>query len=183
MKKELVVVDPMNNLRGIISYGNIKPFDKVEGVVTNLPLDLDVFQLIKINYKLKIKKQKSLFDITCKDLIKRCNPFTLKNFKKAMSKRKAPPLELISEVTGSWVKKIFIDGEEYWDSKRKTFLTHMVKDPLPSDTRFREDILWILYNDISNAQKWKLELEGQIRFERKKRQKLNLKRIKQNKKK
>lgn len=39
-----------------------------------------------------------------------------------------------------------------------TFLLHSL-NPLPSDWRFREDLIWLSYNDFPKCEKWKLRLE------------------------
>ena len=38
---------------------------------------------------------------------------------------------------------------------------------LPSDWRFRDDLLWLKYKQINIAHKWKLKMEEQQRHERK----------------
>lgn len=47
----------------------------------------------------------------------------------------------------------------------------MKMDVLPSDWRFREDLLWIAYNKKDYADEWKEELENAFRRDRKKREK------------
>lgn len=42
-----------------------------------------------------------------------------------------------------------------------------VQNPLPSDIRFREDLMWLFYGNEEYAQKWKVKLEKQQRDDRK----------------
>ena len=39
--------------------------------------------------------------------------------------------------------------------------------PLPSDWRFREDLIWLHYGDMAKSEKWKLRLEAEQRRHRK----------------
>ena len=179
VRHQLVAIDPASRLRGIIVYGEHSPVDLVDGLITQLPVSFNIPELIRKNRMLSDKKQKKLFDIAFSDLIKKFKKITVKNFLKYSDK--FPELSLLSKVSGSWVESICFDGIEYWNKSMKTMNYHLVKDPLPSDLRYREDILWLRYGDIPQAQKWKLRLELCIRMERKLREKLNAKRLKANK--
>ena len=74
----------------------------------------------------------------------------------------------LSEISGSYFKNIEFDGVETWsmDLLRPNFSTPM-KNPLPSDCRFREDLIWLKYGDEKEAQKWKVALEVRQRLEKK----------------
>lgn len=63
--------------------------------------------------------------------------------------------KVVSNITGSWLKSIYFDDKEYWNSKQNCYKMHMCLDVLPSDWRFREDIIWMLYGLYDNANKWK----------------------------
>lgn len=41
--------------------------------------------------------------------------------------------------------------------------------PLPSDSRYREDLLWLRYENLKYSQEWKSKLEVQQRHDKKKR--------------
>ena len=83
---------------------------------------------------------------------------------------------IVSVVTGSWLENIKFDDKVYWDIKQSIApQIYPEKNVIPSDVRFREDRSWLklswdnhdyekLYEDY--AQKWKLALEAQQRYER-----------------
>ncbi len=83
---------------------------------------------------------------------------------------------IVSVVTGSWLENIKFDDKVYWDIKQSISpQIYPEKIVLPSDVRYREDRTWLklswenhdyekLYEDY--AQKWKLALEAQQRYER-----------------
>ena len=84
--------------------------------------------------------------------------------------------DVISEITGSWLEEVKIDGKVYVDIKNtEPPQIYPAKNVLDSDARYREDKEWLqlswdnkekckLYE--SYAQCWKLALEAQQRFER-----------------
>ncbi len=76
---------------------------------------------------------------------------------------------LISEISGCWTSVINWDGNDVWHNKMKCYKMHMVFDALPSDWRFREDLLWIAYGNCQYADVWKKELEALYRSDREKR--------------
>jgi hypothetical protein len=78
-------------------------------------------------------------------------------------------IKVIHKVEGSWLREIRVDGELLWDLN--TELKHMqqhffVENPLPSDCRFREDLIWLAHKNEELAQHWKIKLEEQQRFDR-----------------
>lgn len=75
----------------------------------------------------------------------------------------------ICRISGSWVNSILWDGIEFWNCKLKCYKMHMILDVLPSDWRFREDLLWIAYGFYQYADLWKKELELLYRKDRLKR--------------
>lgn len=62
-------------------------------------------------------------------------------------------------VSGSWIKSIRIDEKEIWNINIRPLKHYCVLNPLPSDLRFREDLIWLFYENKKIAQKWKLRLE------------------------
>mmetsp|Transcript_22963 Transcript_22963/g.35433 ORF Transcript_22963/g.35433 Transcript_22963/m.35433 type:complete len:108 (-) Transcript_22963:16-339(-) len=85
--------------------------------------------------------------------------------------------EEICTVDGSWLHNLFIDGKKYWDMDE---LTPQRQQPmseldelivLPSDWRYREDLIWLKYGYQSIAQQWKVRLEVQQRWDRAQRNK------------
>ena len=79
--------------------------------------------------------------------------------------------EEIAPIRGSWLTNLIIGEEEIWNIDQfKPARYQPIDDPLPSDCRFREDLIWLKYGDTKNAEDWKLRLEEQQRWDRKIRQ-------------
>lgn len=81
---------------------------------------------------------------------------------------------MICNIKGSWLNKIDFDEKTYWtltDKKYKPWPQRATKNPLPSDWRFREDLIWLKYKNEPYADKWKKELEVMQRLDRKWRKK------------
>ena len=90
--------------------------------------------------------------------------------------------EQIDEINGNWVSKLIIGNEVRWDiTAQKPEFIRPVKKCIPSDGRFREDLIWLyrsfycskneeekkIYMNI--AQKWKIMMEEFNRWERRRR--------------
>jgi len=74
----------------------------------------------------------------------------------------------ISLISGSYLENLLFDGKEYWNiNQQKPSGYKPVNDPLPSDVRFREDMIWLKYGNLTNAGDWKVRLEEQQRWDRK----------------
>lgn len=53
---------------------------------------------------------------------------------------------------GHWTEDLWIDGKCYWHiDDHKGFKIRPVQDPLPSDCRFREDLVHLLAGDEDTA--------------------------------
>ena len=68
---------------------------------------------------------------------------------------------------GSIFENLEFDGKEYWSFD--TFVPQRcipIENPLPSDYRFREDLIWLEYKDQNMAQLWKYKLEEIQRYDR-----------------
>lgn len=49
-------------------------------------------------------------------------------------------------ISGSYIKQILIDEVEVWNiEKDRAKLPKAIENPLPSDWRFREDLIWLQY--------------------------------------
>ena len=85
--------------------------------------------------------------------------------------------DIITEITGSWLEEIKFDDKVCFTIKESTPPAVYPSDnPLPSDSRYREDKIWLkhsfdnkekfgkLFEDY--GQSWKLGLEAQQRFDR-----------------
>lgn len=79
-------------------------------------------------------------------------------------------------IEGSWLREIRADGELLWSIQTDLQFAQQhffVENPLPSDCRFREDLVWLTKKSEENAQVWKVKLEEQQRHERALRNKKN----------
>jgi len=64
-------------------------------------------------------------------------------------------------IQGSWIKALIIDDKKYWNIKMNIISPQLpVSNPLPSDARYREDLIWLYKEELDFAQKWKLALEN-----------------------
>lgn len=90
--------------------------------------------------------------------------------------------EEICTLYGSWLSELYIDNEEFWIMD-KVLPSRIVfpRQCLPSDARFREDLIWLFKGNEDYAQEWKSLLEIQQRKERKDRQTVEKKRGKNKK--
>jgi hypothetical protein len=84
-----------------------------------------------------------------------------------------------AKISGSWLEKLVISDKVFWDiNKMQPDWIRPIKSCLPSDGRFREDVIWLfrsfycaknederkLYEDI--GQQWKVLMERYQRVER-----------------
>lgn len=76
--------------------------------------------------------------------------------------------EEICQVQGSWLSSLSIDNKKYWDVDEDIpyrQLPVVESDGLgkiiPSDWRYREDLIWLKYNYPLIAHQWKIRLEVQ----------------------
>ena len=74
---------------------------------------------------------------------------------------------VIAKISGSWQTTVKISEEKLWDiNECKADPLKFAVDPLPSDWRFREDIVWLRRNNLPYAQEWKVRLEYEQRRDR-----------------
>ena len=65
------------------------------------------------------------------------------------------PNEILSKVTGSWLENVCFDGKVYWDLEKIEPASLMKSlDPLPSDCRYREDLIYLSRKDLQKAQEY-----------------------------
>lgn len=174
--KHLTIVDQSNQLRALVSFGKQKRVDQFNGFICKLPSNINIENLLKENKTKSSKKKKTLFDLAFSDLTNLSKNLTLENLDKLIKKNKVNSSDILGRIEGIWPESFKIDENEFWNPNQKGLQFHLCKDVLPSDYRFREDILWMKNKNIPNAQKWKLKLELLIRQERKARELLNKKR-------
>lgn len=76
----------------------------------------------------------------------------------------------ICDIEGSWLRSLRIGDKKYWDIDADVPTRQLpVTDGavvLPSDWRYREDLIWLKYNYMAIAQKWKFRMEEQQRHDR-----------------
>jgi hypothetical protein len=90
------------------------------------------------------------------------------DIKKPRAKVSDSDYAVLCKVQGSWLSCIEFDGERYWewnDSKLKIYTPIPVEDPLPSDSRFREDCKYLAKGDLETAGEWKRKIEQKQRKE------------------
>lgn len=73
----------------------------------------------------------------------------------------------ISKISGSWLRHLLIGDQECWNihSNHPCAISY-IRQSLPSDWRYREDLLWLRRRDMPRADLWKVELEVQQRHDR-----------------
>lgn len=79
-------------------------------------------------------------------------------------------VESLATISGEPFEKLVVGDEPVWDIHRDAKHARQQKyaeNPLPSDLRFREDLIWLSYGNEKYAQEWKLRLEEQQRYEKK----------------
>ena len=76
--------------------------------------------------------------------------------------------EEICELYGDVLDELVVDGEQFWQIDRY-HPYRFFPDPhcLPSDSRYREDLLWLQYGNLKYSQEWKSKLEVQQRHDKK----------------
>ena len=161
----MIFYDLKNNLRAFVQFAkDNKHISDINGYIFkyNFPK----------NYKFNFDKEYEMF-----------GKLDLKNFQKNDVFSKS---DILSKISGSWLKKLYFDDITYWDIDKDlpTYIRPLY-NCLPSDSRFREDLIW-LYRSFykSNneeerlyyeklAQNWKLMIEKIQREERTEKAKLN----------
>ncbi len=88
----------------------------------------------------------------------------------SLKPKKMATEQLLCKIEGSWMEHVELDGVKYWTKDQKGYKMQMDEDVLPSDWRFREDLIWLTYGQSVYAQEWKLKLEGVLRDFRKARE-------------
>ncbi len=73
------------------------------------------------------------------------------------------------DIAGSWLSSLEIDGETVWDINRHIphRFTPVMENVAPSDSRYRDDMLWLRRGYQGIAHQWKVKMEQQQRHDRK----------------
>ncbi len=73
----------------------------------------------------------------------------------------------LARMKGSWLDKFEINSVNYWNIDK--FMPEVLRysgNPLPSDWRFREDLVWVRHGNVDIADGWKDALEIRQRRDR-----------------
>ena len=75
----------------------------------------------------------------------------------------------VSKISGSWMGCVLFDDKRYWSIKDDCPKFELIPadDPLPSDSRYREDVSYLKAGDMEPATEWKAKLEDLQRAEAK----------------
>ncbi|KAG2433146.1 hypothetical protein HYH02_012847 [Chlamydomonas schloesseri] len=74
----------------------------------------------------------------------------------------------VAAIEGSWLSHVSIDGVRYWSiNKEVPDSWRPVPDPLPSDSRYRQDLVVLAGGDMKGAQAAKEALENRQRHDKK----------------
>ena len=85
---------------------------------------------------------------------------------KPNKKGKLEPTAVHCTAEGSWISSLKFGDETVWDiNVTETFKSVPVDDPLPSDSRFREDLIALKEGDLDRAQELKELIESTRRYE------------------
>jgi len=161
----MIFYDLKNNLRAFVQFANdTKNISNIKGYIFkyNFPKD----------YKFDFDKEYKLFGKIDLNNIKKNNVFKEN--------------DILSKISGSWLNKLYFDDEKYWDIDKDlpTYIRPSF-NCLPSDSRFREDLIWLYRSFYKSkneeerlyyeklAQNWKLMIEKIQREERTEKAKLN----------
>lgn len=162
----MIFFDIKNNLRAFVQFAKDSKY------ITNISGYIFKY-IFSSDYKFNFDKEYDMFcKIDTNNLSKNNNLFSSK--------------DILSTISGSWLHQLYFDGVKYWDIDEDvpTYIKP-VYNCLPSDSRFREDLIW-LYRSFFKAkneeerlyyerlaQNWKLMIEKVQREERTQKAKLN----------
>ena len=67
----------------------------------------------------------------------------------------------VARIEGTWLGCVVINGDKLWSIKGPTpkHKAIPVENPLPSDCRFRNDLVFLREKDLDKAAHWKHQLE------------------------
>ena len=162
----MIFYDIKNNLRAFVQFAkDSKHISEIKGYIFKYQFP--------DNYKFNFDKEYEAFNkIDINNLNKNNNIFTAN--------------DIISTISGSWLHQLYFDGVKYWDIDEDipTYI-RPVYNCLPSDSRFREDLIWLYRSFFKSkneeerlyyeklAQNWKLMIEKVQREERTLKAKVN----------
>ena len=161
----MIFYDLKNNLRAFVQFAKDEDhISDINGYIFKYKFPSD--------YKFNFDKEYEMF-----------GKLELNNFKKNKIFSKN---DILSKISGSWLKKLYFNNKIYWDIDKDlpTYIRPCL-NCLPSDSRFREDLIWLYRSFYKSkneeerlyyeklAQYWKLMIEKVQREERTEKAKLN----------
>uniref|UniRef100_A0A7S3KR93 Uncharacterized protein n=1 Tax=Euplotes crassus TaxID=5936 RepID=A0A7S3KR93_EUPCR len=88
--------------------------------------------------------------------------------------KKKHKIEVFARFEGNWTNSLCVDDAQVWNyHSLRPYKLNYINNPLPSDGRFRTDLIALLNHDFSKAQEQKDELENIQRNDRKLRKQAN----------
>ena len=166
-----VYVDVKNKLKAVIKYNiNKNKFHEVKGCTMKYEFPSDYKYIFEKEWEFGMKLK---FD----------ENGMVKRKKMSESDEEEPDFNFIESIKGSWVQNLIIGNKVLWDiNVHIPEYIKPVKHCIPSDGRYREDLIWLyrsfyccknkeeeeIYRSI--AMEWKRTMESFSRWERKNRE-------------
>ena len=162
----MIFYDIKNKLRAFVQFAkDTKHISDIRGYIFKYEFPS--------NYKFNFDKEYEMFNKIDTNNLNKNNNIFISN-------------DILSTISGSWLHQLYFDGIKYWDIDEDipTYI-RPVYNCLPSDSRFREDLIWLYRSFFKSkneeerlyyerlAQNWKLMIEKVQREERTLKAKLN----------
>lgn len=157
----------MKGTRTFSLLGDLKVEDKTNGYYGDFIFNPDKKGWFK---RMFTSSQKSSYD-RVEGIITNCANFDYRerrgeDLKKMV--KESEGLEVFGECKGSWLEEMKIGKETFWKIDQfRAYKLEYVNNPLPSDCRFRIDLIALLNGDLKVGQENKDELENLQRDDRK----------------
>ncbi len=144
---------------------NLKVEDSTNGLYAECVFNPDKKGWFKRMFSSSQKTNHDFFDGVITD----SQDFSYRNNRDEVEKmKKKHKIEVYGKFEGHWTNSLTIDGAETWNyNSLKPHKMNYVNNPLPSDGRFRTDLIALLNNDFAKAQEQKDVLENIQRNDRK----------------
>ncbi|GBG86444.1 hypothetical protein CBR_g41440 [Chara braunii] len=141
--------------RVLLYTGVMRFVDEKNNLSCSLSFDPD---MEKCSFFTKMFKQRRLPDLLRGDIIRR-SPLN--------GGTQSAEVTKLGTIEGVWLTHLDCDGKRLWDIKTAVAVKpEPVDNPLPSDCRFRQDLIALKAKDYDAAQTWKEKLENIQRADR-----------------
>lgn len=144
---------------------NIKLSDKENDIHADIVLNPDKKGWFKRMFSSTQKTAPDYFDGVIWDSADFSYKDERHNDKETIEKNKQ--INIFHKFEGNWTKSFKVDDVEVWNSSYKYLTLQYINNPLPSDCRFRTDLIALLNKDWVKAQEQKDVLENIQRNDRK----------------